>query len=153
MSVTDVSDADPNAGVMVALLPITTDWSQLDLPHLTIVYAGLVKDLPATAFNDLAKDAASVAMLSNVITLKVMGVDTFGDVDKVDVLTLRPSSELLAMRQMLEVWNASQFSFSPHATIGPLGSRMSMPFVPDYLAFDRIMVGWGGENLTFWLRR
>lgn len=140
-------------GVMIGLLPIISDWSQLEVPHMTLVYAGEVKDLPATAFNELAKDAASLAQLSRPITLKVKGPEVFGTPPdpKVDVLLLQPSTELWAMRRTLEKWNASQHPFVPHVTVGPQGSIIMNR--PDYIAFDKVCVGWGNEYLTFWLKR
>lgn len=140
---------DPSGSAMIALLPITTSWCNIELPHMTLVFAGLLSDLKSTAFNEMAKDAASIAMISNPVTLRVTGVEVFGDVEKVDVLRLQPSSQLLAMRRMVEKWNASDFPFKPHATIGPVGSLNGM--MPNFLAFDRIAVGWGSELLTFWL--
>lgn len=148
----DVSDS-----VMIALLPITTDWCHIELPHLTLVYAGKISDLKPTDHNELAKDAASIAMLSRPLTLKVLKREMFGNwsedpADAVDVYRLRPSSELLAMRHTVEHWNASEFKdYNPHVTIGPPGSYVEIP--PSYLAFDRIMVGWGKDDLTFRLNR
>lgn len=139
------------SSVMVALLPVRTDWSKLELPHLTLVYAGEVKDLKPTAFNELAKDASLIASLSHSIMLKVLGVEVFGDEDKVDVLRFQPTPELWAMRRVVEDWNASEFPFRPHATIGPVGSNVGME-TPSYMAFNRIMVGWGDENITFNLK-
>jgi 2'-5' RNA ligase len=138
---------DVSGSVMIALLPITTDWCSIDLPHLTLVYAGETKDLKPTMFNEMAKDASMLAVLSRPITLKVMGVEVFGDEEKVDVLRLQPSPELWSMRRVVEHWNASEFPFNPHATIGPAG--MSSIDYPRYLAFNRILVGWGEEQLVF----
>lgn len=140
-------------GVMIALLPITTDWSKLDVPHMTLVYAGEVDDLPETAYVELAKDAAMLAMLSRPVQLKVKEKAIFGsdDEEKVDVFRLQPTSELLAMRRSVERWNASEFPFNPHVTIGPAGTFLE--FSPTYLAFDRVCLGWGDEYLTFWLKR
>ncbi len=140
---------DFDDSVMVALLPVTSDWCRIEVPHLTLVYVGEKKDLKPTVFNELAKDAALIAMLSNPIMLKVMGTDIFGEEDKVDVLRLQPTPELWAMRRAVERWNASEYPFKPHATIGPTGTLVE---TPTYLAFNRIMVGWGKENLTFWLK-
>lgn len=139
---------DNSDSVMIALLPITSDWCRIELPHLTLVYAGLKSDLQPTIFNELAKDAAMLAMLSRTITLRVTGVELFGrgDEPKVDVLRLQPSPELLAMRRTVEKWNASEFPFNPHCTIGPPGTFIDWP---RYLAFNRIMVGWGKESLVF----
>ncbi len=146
---------DNNDSVMIALLPTTSEWCRIELPHLTLVYVGLKKDLKPTVFNELAKDAASIAMLSDPITLKVLGFEIFGgwkeNEDKVDVLRLQPSPELSAMRRTVERWNGSEYPFNPHVTIGPTGSFNSSP-TPSYLAFNRIMVGWGKESLTFWLK-
>jgi 2'-5' RNA ligase len=141
---------DFSDSVMIALLPITSDWCHIDLPHLTLVYVGATKELKPTVFNELAKDAASIAMLSNTIMLKVLKTEIFGDEDKVDALRLQPSPELLAMRRTVERWNGSEHPFNPHVTIGPTGSFISP--APSYLAFNRIMVGWGKESLTFWLK-
>lgn len=143
---------DFSGSVMVALLPIGDSWCRIDLPHLTLVYAGEKKDLPPTAFNELAKDASMLAALTRPITLFVTGVEVFGDEDKVDVLRFRPSTELLAMRHALEGWNKSEYPFRPHATMGPIGTRTTVPMIPEQLTFDRIMVGWGEECLTFWLK-
>ncbi len=142
---------DFSDSVMIALLPITSDWCRIELPHLTLVYVGTTNELKSTVFNELAKDAASIAMLSNTIMLKVLGTEIFGDEDKVDALHLQPSPELLAMRRTVERWNGSEYPFNPHVTIGPTGSFNSSP-TPSYLAFNRIMVGWGKESLTFWLK-
>lgn len=141
---------DSSGSAMIALLPIMTDWCRIELPHLTLVYAGETKDLSATDLNELAKDASMLAMLSSPITLRVMGVEVFGDWGdgKVNVLRLQPSPELWSMRRAVEKWNASEFPFRPHATIGPAGMGSIMDY-PRYLAFNRVLVGWGNENITF----
>lgn len=140
-----------NTSAMIALLPITTDWCKIDLPHLTLVYAGETKDLNNTDFNALAKDAASLAIISRPITLEVLGTEIFGDEEKVDVFKLRPTSELLAMRHSVERWNASKFPFRPHVTIGPAGSFSGN--IPSLIAFDRIIVAWNDDVLTFLIRQ
>lgn len=137
---------DTSGSVMIALLPINADWCKIELPHLTLVYVGETKDLSPGTFNDLAKDASMLATLSNPITLRVMGVELFGDVDQVDALRLQASPELLAMRQAVEKWNGSEYPFKPHCTIGPPGSFIDQP---RWVAFNRILVGWGEETLTF----
>lgn len=144
----DVTDS-----VMIALLPMTADWCHIELPHLTLVYAGEKSSFNTrpTAFNELVKDAASIAMLARPITLEVLSKERFGDEDIVDVFKLRPSSELMAMRNTVEAWNASEFPFTPHVTIGPTGTLVEMP--PKLIAFDRVMVTWGDEGITFWLKR
>lgn len=143
---------DFNDSVMVALLPTFSHWCRIELPHLTLVYAGEKKDLENTgAYNELAKDACTIAMLSPAITVRVLGPEVFGDIDKVDVLRLEPSQELLAMRKLVESWNASEFPFKPHVTIGPTGAGVPVDY-PRLLTFDRIMVCWGKEYLTFRLK-
>lgn len=139
---------DFSDSVMIALLPITSEWCRIELPHLTLVYAGEVKDLKPTSFNELAKDASMLAALSNPLTLRVMGVEVFGDwgSEKVDVLRLQSTPELQAMRRAVERWNASEFPFRPHVTVGPTGTYVE---APRYVAFNRIMVAWGKESLVF----
>lgn len=145
----DPSDASTDTGVMIALLPITTDWCKLELPHMTLVYCGTTDDLEPSAFNEIAKDAGSIAMMCPPIMLRVMGVDQFGggDQEAVMALKLQPTPELWAMRRSVEKWNASKYSFSPHCTIGPVG--VLPQDIPSALAFDRVFVGFGAENLTF----
>ncbi len=140
---------DFSGSVMIALLPTTNDWCRIELPHMTLVYVGEIEDLKPTVFNELAKDVSMLAALTNPITLKVMGVEIFGDEDKVDVLRLQTTPEVGAMRRAVEHWNASEYPFRPHATIGPTGSSIENP---GYITFNRLMVGWGKEALTFWLK-
>lgn len=146
---TDDDDADDATGVMIALLPITSDWCQIDLPHMTLVYAGTTDQHKPGDFNELAKDAASLAILADSIYLRTTGVDIFGDdTEKVNVLKLMPTPELWAMRRFVEDWNMSEFPFTPHCTIGPVGTPLPQ-FIPPTLAFDRVMCSWGSDNLTF----
>jgi 2'-5' RNA ligase len=114
---------------------------------MTLVYAGTIDTLVPSAFNDLAKDAASIAILTRPFALTVRDVDVFGETDKVNVLRFRSTPELLALRKYVEHWNASQHPFNPHATIGPASSYVEMR--PGIVSFDRIMVGWGVEQITF----
>lgn len=150
----DVADGSTETSAMIALLPINADWCKQVLPHMTLVYAGEIGGRKDSDFNEMAKDAASVAMVCGVISLSVMGVEVFGDTEKVDVLRFQPSSEVLAMRRMVEKWNMSEFPFRPHATIGPIGSSVQiqqMSEIPRRVAFDRVYVGWGEESMTFLL--
>lgn len=147
----DVSDADTSDGVMIALLPTTSDWCKIDLPHMTLVYAGVKSDMKPGDFNELAKDAASIAMLSSPIGLQVVARETFGENMDVDAYRLRPTPELWAMRRTVERWNASEHPFNPHVTIGPVGTFVDMP--PRYILFDRVIVGWGDEQLPFSFKR
>lgn len=142
-------------GVMIALLPVVNDWCKIDLPHMTLVYAGKVDEVSRDQFTEMAKDAADLALLSNPPYLRVKGVETFGKGDGddpfVDVLTLIPTPELLAMRRAVQGWNASEFPFRPHCTIGPTGSFLEIR--PTHIAFDRVLVAYGNESLTFNIRR
>lgn len=142
-------------GVMIALLPINADWSRLELPHMTLVYAGKVQDQRPSAFNDMAKDASALAAISSPITSKVMFTDVFGDgtmdSPRVDVLRLRNSPEIMAMRHYLEKWNDSEHDFNPHVTVGPAGEG-DPGLVPAYIAFDKIAVVFGNQPLIFNLR-
>lgn len=146
----DVSDAPASSGVMIAFLPTTSEWCELELPHMTLVYAGIKDDLQPSAFNSLAKDAATIAMLYHPFVLAVTGTDIFGDEEKVDVLRFRMTPELVAARRIVENWNASQHPFRPHATMGPnKGFVSTTEALPRFVEFDRIMVGWGDESITF----
>lgn len=138
---------DVKDSAMIALLPINSDWCKQELPHLTLVYAGKIQDFRPNAFNDLAKDTAALAMMCKTITLRAMGLDVFGDEKKVDVIRLRNTPELMAMRRPVEIWNASEYPFNPHVTIGPVGELLEG--YPGYIAFDRIMVTFGSESMTF----
>lgn len=145
----DDADADDVDGIMVALLPIVSDWCTLDLPHLTLVYAGVIGDHKPTDFNELAKDVSMLACLSDPLTLMVTGRETFGEIDDdtVDVFRLRPTQQLLAMRRFVDDWNASEYDFKPHVTIGPAGTPVSNP--PRYVAFNRLAVVWGTDSIVF----
>lgn len=150
-----------NGSAMIALLPVTNDWCKVNdphYPHMTLVYAGKLEDLSETDFGDLAKDASSLALVGSPLYIRVKGVEVMGKGDDdnplVNALVLQPTPELLSMRKFVEHWNASEFPFKPHCTIGPTGPTTSVPLdLPTSLAFDRIMVGWGEEQLIFSLRR
>ena len=139
---------------MIALLPIVDNWCRMDLPHMTLVYAGNDDSFTASSFNELAKDASDLAQLSRNLYLRVTGVEIFGEgVDGdpfVDVFTLQPTPELLAMRRQVQGWNASQFPFRPHCTIGPTGNIIVDR--PSHIAFNKIIATWGDENMTFNMR-
>jgi 2'-5' RNA ligase len=143
----DVTDAPASDSVMIALLPTDSSWCNIDLPHLTLVYAGLIADLSPTDFSDLAKDAAMLAMLSWPFGLFVQAQQLFGPNQDTNVFTLKPTPELWAMRRAVEKWNASQFPFTPHVTIGPAGSVPAV--VPQIIRFNQLMLAWGDEQLTF----
>jgi len=138
---------DFSNSVMIALLPITSDWCKIELPHVTLVYAGEITDLKPTVFNEMAKATASLAFKYEPVLVKVIGMDIFGEEEQVEVLLLDPSIALRAMRYEVESWNASTHPFKPHATVGPVGS---IDFViPNSIGFDRIAFAWGDVRLTF----
>lgn len=139
---------DFSNSVMLALLPTTSDWCRIDLPHMTLVSVGEIPDLRPTDHNELAKVALDFAMTCPVITLVVTGTAVFGEEDKVEVLTLLPTPQLVAMRSMVEGWDSSNFPFNPHCTVGPVGS-ITPENIPDSITFDRIAVGWGDSLLPF----
>lgn len=142
-----------NNGVMIAYLPVNSEWCRQPLPHLTLVYCGTIDDLIPSAYNRLAKDAISAGMITGPLTLEVTGVDVFGDdAEKVDVIKLHATPRLLTARKIVEDWNASEHPFDPHATIGPVGLANDV-IIPPFIFFDRIMVGWGEERMVFNLSR
>lgn len=135
-------------GIMIAYLPTDGGWCKQPLPHLTLVYAGTVQDHDYSDFNALAKDAITVANSTGGFTLDVTGVEVYGDEEKVDVLTLSSTPELIRARQIVEHWNASEHKeFKPHATVGPVGSARGV--LPTQLYFDRVMVAFGNEEMIF----
>lgn len=147
----DAANGSASSSLMIALLPESSEWCTLDLPHMTLVYGGDVSELQPSAFNEIAKDTAMLAMLSRTMDLRVLGREEFGpDGEKVEVYRLQATPELLAMRRAVEQWNASEFAFNPHVTIGPVGAYVSMP--PSRIYFNKIMVGWGDDRLTWFLR-
>ena len=140
---------DHQDDIMVALLPMTTDWSTLELPHLTLIYAGKVADHKPYEFNNMAKDVSSLAALSRPIALEVMSIGPLGPPeDTVSAIMFRPKTELMAMRNFVEKWDTGKYPvYKPHATIGPYPS--SPPMTPSQIAFDRIAVCWGSDHLVF----
>jgi 2'-5' RNA ligase len=107
-----------------------------------------------SAFQELAKEVASLAMTYRPLTLATMALDVFGQEEKVDVYRLRASPELLELRAALVMWDKGTYStYSPHVTIGPMGSAAINVVAPRYIAFDRILLSFGDTNLTFWLNK
>jgi 2'-5' RNA ligase len=147
--------------VIVALIPTDDSWCKIEPAHMTIIYVGETTDLKVNRFNELAKDVSSIAMLSNPIMAKVSGTDVFGEEEKVDVMLISPTPEILAIRRMLMDWDNGSFpDFEPHVTVGPEGSMMDWNFkmnsdlpYPMYLNFDRIAVFWGADRINFWLKK
>ena len=132
---------------MIAFLPTTSAWCNIDLPHMTLVYAGAIDKLKPSDYNELAKAASSISLLTNPFSAEVSKVDVFGDTDQVYVLKFRLTPELQAIRNYVEQWNKSEYSFNPHATIGPATEPLGV--TPDFVFFDRVMVAWGDDRMTF----
>lgn len=147
----DTSDASASQRIMIAFLPTSSEWCKIELPHMTLVYAGTIDTRTPSDFSALAKDTATLGMLFRPFSLRVMQLDVFGggDEEKVDVLRFRPTPELLAARRLVESWNKSEHSFNPHCTIGPAKSFSDARDYPGIIGFDRVMVGWGDESLIF----
>lgn len=155
----------PDTG-MIAFLPADGSWCKQDFPHMSLVITGPIDDLPETQFNEMGKDTISVARLTRTFSLNVTGVEEWGVTERVDVLTLFPTPQLLVARQITERWDIGDFKeFKPHATIGPAGSaaaldvpvntnmfdspRRGRSTLPSSIWFDRIAACWGDKKLVF----
>jgi len=87
-----------------------------------------------------------------VMTLDVMGRSIFGkDHEQVDVFRLRPTMDLSEMHDRVITWNASQYQFNPHVTVGKVGSINKL--TPKQITFDRVVLSWGDSNSIFDLQR
>lgn len=148
---TTVQEEDHSKDGMIALLPTTSEWCKQELPHMTVVYLGDIELLDIDAYSRLCKRAGAVAQVCSSISTKVMGTEILGDEEKVNTLKLEPTPQLLAIREFFDEWDESEFDFHPHCTIGP-ADGLSPEFVPMCLVFDRIMLGWGDDVITFNLR-
>ena len=138
--------SDYSSSVMVALLPTTDYWCRIELPHVTLVYAGEIPDLSDSIRNELAKETISIAIDFQPFTVDVLTTEVFGEEEKFNVLILETTTELKKMRERLAYWNKSEHkTFRPHATIGPVDSPIETP--PARLTFDRILFRWGTNNL------
>jgi len=148
----------PNDNIMVALIPTDISWCKIDFPHVTLVYCGKIQNAKSFWRNELIKRVSSLSIITNPIYLKVSGVEVFGEEEKVDVLRLVSTPELLSMRTFLEEFDKGDFPvYKPHATIGPEGSvtnwnSQSTP-QPTFLVFENIVISWGEEQLFFNLRK
>lgn len=156
---------------IIAFLPEEGSWCKEDFPHMTLVYGGPIADLQDTDLSALAKDGLSAARITGPFGLDVTGVEEWGTDEKIDVLTLYPTPQLLLARNMVKHWEKSEFKdFKPHATIGPAGSafasdvpyydyskevsesryqQMKRSTLPDRLYFNRIAICWGDKRLIF----
>ena len=134
-----------NDDVMVALLPVETQWCKLPLPHLTIVYAGLITNIQPYEKNELLKAALMVAKTTRPIELNVLSLTVFGDFD---VLTVDQTPTATQIRTTFSPWNASDFrDWKPHVSAGPAGSFSGT--MPHKLHFDRILVAWGDDHTVY----
>lgn len=152
---------------MIAFLPEDGRWCKQDLPHMTLSACGPIEDLQESDLNAMAKDAISAARVTGSFSLPVTSVEEFGDTDKVDVLILYPTPQLLVARNLVKHWDKVDYPFNAHATIGPAGSAFARKVeygseyesyrdpeykrdvLPDRLYFNRIAVCWGDKRLVF----
>lgn len=151
---------------MIAFLPANAPYVKQDFPHMTLVFAGPIEGRDMTEFNDMGKDAITAARATSSFSLNVTGVEELGDEgEKVDVLTLYPTPQLLVARQMVEKWDQSGFpDFKPHVTIGPAGSAFAQQVqpvddfnlpdrrrdtLPSSIYFNRLAICWGDKRLIF----
>jgi len=139
-----------NESIMVAMLPTTNDWCKIELPHTTLVYAGEIKDSSVTEFNKMAKEVSDLAVLSRPLAIDTFGIEVFGNEEKVDVIRLLATPELMAIRNTLVKYDVSEHPFHPHVTVGPVGSA-NYP-IPTRLFFDRFLIKYGQESMVFKLR-
>jgi 2'-5' RNA ligase len=134
--------------VMVALLPVNRDWCRQDLPHMTISYLGHVPDLRESVHNELLKQALRLSMAYPSLQVPVTNVTEFGTDELVNVLLLEKTTELIQLYEFFKEWDITDFSFTPHCTIGPTGSIVGVR-VPEFIRFDRILVSWGQANTIY----
>lgn len=138
-------------GVMVALLPTFSERAQVELPHMTLVYAGRKSELSSQSINALGKAASSIAMFTRPVTMRTLTKDVFGDGSggnpKVDVLRFHPNLEVVKMRDSLQDWDTSKFPFRPHMTVGPEGSWQEE--IPRFVAFDKVCFVVGDDKQEF----
>jgi 2'-5' RNA ligase len=130
---------------------------------MTLSWGGSVADRNASDFNAMAKDAISAARLTGSFNLSVTGVEEWGESEKVDVLTLYPTPQLLLAHKIVEQWDSGDFpEYKPHVTIGPAGSAAAIvdnpplysegyrrQALPTRLYFNRIAACWGDKRLIF----
>lgn len=149
--------------MMIAFLPVDGSWCKQDFPHMTLSWGGPIEGKAESDFNAMAKDALSAARTTGSFNLDVTGVEEWGEDEKVDVLTLYPTPQLLVARRMVEKWDAGNFpEYKPHATIGPAGSAAAIvestpvysqgyrrQALPTKLHFNKIAACWGNRRLIF----
>lgn len=149
--------------LMIAYLPADGSWCKQDFPHMTLAWGGPIADRKDEDFNSMAKDAISAGRITGTFSLNVTSVEEWGETERVDVLTLYPTPQLLLARNLVEKWHTSKFKeFKPHATIGPAGSASAIvenpplysegyrrQVLPTRLYFDRIAACWGDKRLIF----
>jgi len=149
---------------MIAFLPSDGTWCKQDFPHMTLVSAGKTADRPESDLNEMAKDAINAArIVRGGFSLNVTGIETMGENEKVDVLMLYPTPQLLVARDLVKKWETEFPDFKAHATIGPEGSAFATDApnytnydspsrrstLPSSLYFDRIAVCWDDKKLVF----
>ena len=134
---------------MIALLPTTSWWCEIELPHMTLAYAGKIADLNQVDHNAMVKTCLDLALTCYSIELVVLGHEVFGDEEQVDVLRLRSDPDVLALYSQLKHWDDGSHPFNPHVTVGPVGTIQDPEKIPDSIQFDRIAVAWGDSVLPY----
>lgn len=131
--------------VLLSLLPVNPYWCYTDFPHMTLCWAG--KDMSDDDIRGLLKASSRVSLMLRKLTLDTAGTEVFGvQGEKVSVLLVEPTDELLAARAIVEEWSASQHDFSPHVTLGPVGDYSELPERIEFdrleLRFDKVKIRW-----------
>lgn len=141
--------SDHSDDIMIAFLPTSASWVKQDLPHLTLVYAGETRLYTPSDKRAMLGLTFVIARSTPPFSLDAMGLDVFGDDEKVDVLRLKKNDVLNRSRRMADKWNQSKHpNFNPHVTIGPEGSA-DPKRVPSKVSFDRVGLFWGDAQLVY----
>lgn len=140
--------------VMIALLPVSSEWARQALPHMTLVYCGELPDLKPSDKNEMAKVVHDLAFAFSSFEVDVIGTELFpsghNDAGFVEILLLRKTQKLTHMRAAVEHWNASEYMFKPHVTVGRMGLMPDK--TPRTIRFNRVMLSWGKDNYTEWFQ-
>lgn len=135
-----------NSG-MIALLPSASSWFQVKLPHLTLAYLGEIDRLSPSVRNEATKAILTIGHSFPPVTVPLVARELLGPEAPVDALVFQPNDALLEIRKRVEEWNVSDYVFKPHVTIGDQG--VSIVDAPEFLTFNRILLSWGDDNVSF----
>ena len=140
--------SDDEDSIMIAILPAHGDWGDVEFPHLTLVYAGLVADAEPDLFNKMLADTIMLAVLMPPPRLMSFGFSKFGTaLESVEVLQFLASPALTAARRMVEKYSKSEYkTFRPHVTVGSGINRIERDPV---VSFNQIVLAWGSDRHSF----